>query len=238
MSIPNHVAIIMDGNGRWAQYNGIPRREGHKKGVKTLKNIVKHAAKSDINFLTVYAFSTENWKRPKTEVNFLMKLMKKTMRDETQELIDNGVKVNFLGRKDDLPSQLIKEIELVEEKSKNNTKLTLNIAFNYGGRAEIIDTVKKICTQSAKNEDQLNKISEHIFESNLYVPELPDVDLLIRTGGDKRISNFLLWQLAYAELYFTDKYWPDFTEKDLDEAIEDFKNRDRRFGGLKNDGDL
>ncbi len=228
----------MDGNGRWAQYNGIPRREGHKKGVQILKSIVKYTAKSEINHLTVYAFSTENWKRPKTEVNFLMQLMKKTLREETQELIDNGVKINFLGRKDNLPSQLIKEIELIEKKSEKNKNLTLNIAFNYGGRAEIIDTAKKIINKFSENAEMLNKIDENIFADNLYVPDLPDVDLLIRTGGDKRISNFLLWQIAHAELYFTDKYWPDFSEKDLKNAVEEFKNRERRFGGLKNDGDI
>lgn len=228
----------MDGNGRWAKYNGIPRREGHKKGVQTLKNIVKYTAEAEINYLTVYAFSTENWKRPKTEVNFLMQLIKKTLREEKQELIDNGVKVNFLGRKHDLPAQLIKEIKLIEQKSAKNKKLTLNIAFNYGGRAEIIDAAKNIINKFSKNTEMLNKIDENIFADNLYVPNLPDVDLLIRTGGNKRISNFLLWQIAYAELYFTDQYWPDFSEKDLEAAVEEFKTRERRFGGLKNDGDI
>lgn len=233
---PQHIAIIMDGNGRWAKKRNLARREGHKEGVKTLKKIVKYAADTDISSLTVYAFSTENWKRPKAEVDFLLALMKRTMRNEIKDLLDNGVQVNFLGRKENLSKNLIKEIEHIENKSKNNKRLILNIAFNYGGRAEIVDAAKKILSEFKSENFDIDELDENEFSSYLYKPEFKDIELLIRTGGDKRLSNFLLWQSAYAELYFTDKYWPDFDEAELDAAIEDFRSRERKFGAL-NDGD-
>jgi undecaprenyl diphosphate synthase len=233
---PQHIAIIMDGNGRWAQSRNLARREGHKEGVKTLKKIVKHAADQDISSLTVYAFSTENWKRPKAEVDFLLALMKRTMRREVKELLDNGVRVNFIGRKEGLSKNLIKEIEKIEKQSENNKRLTLNIAFNYGGRAEIVDAAKKIISEAKNNDFALDELDEDKFSSYLYNSQFKDIELLIRTGGDKRLSNFLLWQSAYAELYFTNTYWPDFDETELDAALEDFQNRERKFGGL-NDGD-
>lgn len=233
---PQHIAIIMDGNGRWAQNKNLARREGHKEGVKTLKKIVKYAADTDISSLTVYAFSTENWKRPKAEVDFLLALLKRTMRNEINELLDNGVRVNFLGRKENLSKKLIQEIEYIENKSKKNKRLTLNIAFNYGGRAEIVDATKKILLESKNGNIDIDELDEEKFSSYLYKSEYKDIELLIRTGGDKRLSNFLLWQSAYAELYFTDKYWPDFDEAELDAALEDFRNRERKFGAL-NDGD-
>jgi undecaprenyl diphosphate synthase len=233
---PQHIAIIMDGNGRWAKKRNLARREGHKEGVKTLKKIVKYAADTDISSLTVYAFSTENWKRPKAEVDFLLALMKRTMRNEIKDLLDNGVQVNFLGRKENLSKNLINEIEHIENKSKNNKRLILNIAFNYGGRAEIVDAAKKILSEFKSENFDIDELDEDEFSSYLYKPEFKDVELLIRTGGDKRLSNFLLWQSAYAELYFTDKYWPDFDEAELDAALEDFRNRERKFGAL-NDGD-
>lgn len=236
MHTPKNIAIIMDGNGRWANQRNKPRREGHKAGVKTLKKIVKAAADLKIESLTVYAFSTENWKRPKAEVDFLLTLMRKTIRDEIDELLENGVKINFVGRKDYLSDKFIQEIEHIEQKSAGNSNLILNIAFNYGGRAEILDAAKKIAG-AHKNEDlDLDNLTESDFANYLYENDLQEIELLIRTGGDLRLSNFLLWQSAYAELFFTEKYWPDFTEADLKEAINDFKNRDRRFGGL-NDGD-
>jgi undecaprenyl diphosphate synthase len=233
---PQHIAIIMDGNGRWAQNKNLARREGHKEGVKTLKKIVKYAADTDISSLTVYAFSTENWKRPKAEVDFLLALLKRTMRNEINELLDNGVRVNFLGRKENLSKKLIQEIEYIENKSKKHKRLTLNIAFNYGGRAEIVDATKKILLESKNGNIDIDELDEEKFSSYLYKSEYKDIELLIRTGGDKRLSNFLLWQSAYAELYFTDKYWPDFDEAELDAALEDFRNRERKFGAL-NDGD-
>ncbi len=233
---PQHVAIIMDGNGRWAQNRGLARHEGHKEGVKTLKKIVKYAVETDISSLTVYAFSTENWKRPKAEVDFLLALMKKTMRNEVKDLLDNGVRINFIGRKNGLSKNLIKEIEHIEIKSKKNKCLTLNIAFNYGGRAEIVDAAKKIFIESQNKGFNIDELDEDLFSSYLYSSDFQDIELLIRTGGDKRLSNFLLWQSAYAELYFTDKYWPDFDAAELDAALEDFRNRERKFGAL-NDGD-
>jgi len=236
MYLPKHVAIIMDGNGRWAKNRNLPRREGHKEGVKTLKKLVKYAADTEIHSLTVYAFSTENWKRPKSEVDFLLALMKRTMRNEVDELLDNGVRVNFIGRKGPLSKRLVKEIEHIEKKSQENEKLTLNIAFNYGGRAEIVDAAKKIAVEAKAEEFSADDLDEEKFSSYLYNPEFNEIELLIRTGGEKRLSNFLLWQAAYAELYFTDKYWPEFDEVDFEAAIEDFNKRDRRFGGL-NEGD-
>lgn len=236
MNTPKNIAIIMDGNGRWAQKQNKNRSAGHKEGVKTLKKIVKAAADLKVESLTVYAFSTENWKRPKAEVDFLLTLMRRTMRNEVEELLANGVKVNFIGRKDALSENLINEIDQIEKRSLENRKLTLNIAFNYGGRAEIIDSAKKIAEAYKNNEIKLEQLDENNFSNFLYNSQLQDVELLIRTGGDMRLSNFLLWQSAYAELYFTDKFWPDFEAEDLIKAIEEFKQRERRFGGL-NDGD-
>lgn len=237
MNDPKNIAVIMDGNGRWAQKRNKKRNAGHQEGVKTLKKIVKAAANLNIESLTVYAFSTENWKRPKTEVDFLLALMKRTMRNEVEELIDNGVKVNFIGRKKDLSENLISEIEYIENRSLKNKNLTLNIAFNYGGRAEIIDTAKNLAEAYKKGEISLEEFNENNFSNNLYNKELKNIELLIRTGGDMRLSNFLLWQSAYAELYFTDKFWPDFDRDDLMEAIAEFKRRERRFGGLNNGDD-
>jgi len=228
MDIPAHVAIIMDGNGRWAEDRGLIRQQGHKKGVDTLKNITISASEIGLKSLTVYAFSTENWNRPKKEVNFLMNLFKNTIRNEFDELKKNNVKVKIIGRRDSFAKNLLREIEHLEESTKNNDGLILNIAFNYGGRAEIVDAAKKII-----KKENINKINEEEFSKNLYLSDTPEVELLIRTGGEKRLSNFLLWELAYAELYFCDTYWPDFSEDDLKAAIEDFNQRERRFGSLK-----
>ncbi|CCU79263.1 Undecaprenyl pyrophosphate synthetase [Halanaerobium saccharolyticum subsp. saccharolyticum DSM 6643] len=236
MNSPKNIAIIMDGNGRWAQQRNKHRTSGHKEGVKTLKKIVKAAVNLNVASLTVYAFSTENWKRPKAEVDFLLTLMRQTMRNEVEELIEKGVKVKFIGRKDALSENLTDEIEYIEQSSTNNKKLTLNIAFNYGGRAEITDAAKRLAEAYKADKLSLDQFDENNFSDYLYNKELKEVELLIRTGGDMRLSNFLLWQSAYAELYFTDKFWPDFEEKDLIKAIEEFKQRERRFGGL-NDGD-
>ncbi len=233
MLIPKHVAIIMDGNGRWANSKGLPRREGHKEGVNTLKDIAKAAGEIGVGYLTVYAFSTENWKRPKMEVDFLFNLFKNTIRNEFKELKDNNLNINVIGRKKGLPEGLIEEIDRLEKNTDNEDGLVLNIAFNYGGRAEIVDTAKKIITKN-NNIDQLN---EKKFASNLYLGNIPEVELLIRTGGEKRLSNFLLWEIAYAELYFTDQYWPDFSKDDLKKAIKEFNQRERRFGSINEDGD-
>ena len=236
MNTPKNIAIIMDGNGRWAKKRNKSRSAGHKEGVKTLKKIVKAAANLKIESLTVYAFSTENWKRPKAEVNFLLTLMKRTIRNEIDELLENGVRIKFIGQKDMLSDNLVREFKYIEEKSAHNSNLILNIAFNYGGRAEITEAAKKIAADYKNDQIDLNEFDESDFSNYLYDSKLENVELLIRTGGDLRLSNFLLWQSAYAELYFTDKFWPDFAESDLKQAIKDFRNRERRFGGLK-DGD-
>lgn len=233
MTIPNHVAIIMDGNGRWAQQKGLPRRKGHKKGVSTLKKIAKAAGEMGINFLTVYAFSTENWKRPDKEVNFLLNLFENTIKNELDALKENNVHINVIGRKDTLPSNIVNQIKYLENKTAKEKDLILNIAFNYGGRAEIVDTAKKIM----KDEVEIEKLDEKMFSSYLYLNNIPDVELLIRTGGEQRLSNFLLWESAYAELYFTDVYWPDFSKENLQQAIDEFNQRNRKFGSLNEDGD-
>ena len=226
MNIPSHIAIIMDGNGRWAEKQNLSRTEGHRKGVENLKKIVKHVSQLNISYLTLYAFSTENWKRPGQEVDFLMKLFEQSLAQNGNELNENNVKVKIIGRKENLTSELIQEINNIENLTSSNSSLNLNIAFNYGGRAEIVDTVKKI---SKKNMD-MDSLTIEDFQNNLYVSR--EVDLLIRTGGDMRISNFLLWQVAYAEIFITDTFWPDFGTKDLNKAIESYKKRERRFGGL------
>lgn len=227
MKIPSHIAIIMDGNGRWAKKKGLQRADGHKQGVKTLKSIVTAAAEMDINSLTVYAFSTENWRRPEREVEFLFNLFARTLRKEGQELAENNVVIKIIGRRNELPEFILDEILNLEELTAENDGLQLNIAFNYGGRAEIIDTAKKLFEKYDQQE-----ITEDLFSRNLYIENHPEVELLIRTGGEKRLSNFLLWECAYSELYFSEKYWPEFGKRDLKLAIEDYGKRDRRFGGI------
>ncbi len=230
-NIPSHIAIIMDGNGRWAQQRNMPRTYGHKKGVETLKDIVEVFIKNKIPSLTVYAFSTENWKRPPKEVKYLMTLFRKTLENEAEELNKEDIKINIIGRRTNLDKKLLDKIDWVEELTKDNKRLELNIAFNYGGRAEIIDAVKNI-----KNEEDINldDIDEKMINDYLYNPNISNIEYIIRTGGEKRISNFLLWESAYAELYFTDKYWPDFTEEDLVKALDEFSKRKRKFGAIDN----
>ncbi|ACL69527.1 isoprenyl transferase [Halothermothrix orenii] len=236
MNIPSHVAIIMDGNGRWAQEKGLPRYAGHREGVKTLKKIIKKAGEMKIPCLTVYAFSTENWRRPRKEVDFLMKLFKETLKNESQELASKNVRVNIIGRRNGLSKSLINAIEYIEKITRDKNGMELNIAFNYGGRAEIVDSVKKV-VQDVNQGLALDELDENNFSKYLYNPRWPEVELLIRTGGEMRISNYMLWQLAYAELYFIDKCWPDFNGEDLEKAIKVFQQRDRRFGGLPEVGD-
>lgn len=225
--IPSHIAIIMDGNGRWAERRGLPRTLGHKEGAAALRKIITYAGEIGINYLTVYAFSTENWKRSKDEVDALMFLFKTYLKNEEKNIMKNNVRFLVSGRKDGVSPSLLKAIKNLEDKSRNNTGLTLNIAFNYGGRAEIIDAVNSILKSK---EDH---IDEEKFFKYLY-SDIPDPELLIRTSGEFRISNFLLWQIAYSEIYITDALWPDFDEKELDKAIESYNRRDRRFGGVKN----
>lgn len=217
----------MDGNGRWAEKRGLPRTLGHKEGANALRKIITYAGKIGVKYLTVYAFSTENWKRSKDEVDALMFLFKTYLKNEEKSIMKNNVRFLVSGRKDDVSPSLLEAIKKLEDKSKNNTGLTLNIAFNYGGRAEIVDAVNSILKSGIDN------LAEEDFSKYLY-NNIPDPELLVRTSGELRISNFLLWQIAYSEIYITDALWPDFDEKELDKAIESYNGRDRRFGGVKN----
>lgn len=224
--IPNHVAIIMDGNGRWAQKRGYPRNLGHRKGAQTLSKIVKYANKLNIKYLTVYAFSTENWKRPKEEVNYLMDLPVKFFKKYGNDFLEEGIRVKVIGHRAELSEELNNIIDEIEGKTKNNKGLTFVIALNYGGMDEIVDAINYLVANKIQ-------ITKEEFPKYLYTKDVPSVDLLIRTSGEVRISNFLLWQIAYSELYFTDILWPDFNQKAFDEALKSYERRDRRFGGIK-----
>lgn len=230
--IPEHVAIIMDGNGRWAKERNLPRTMGHKAGVETIRKVVKHADKIGIKYITLYAFSTENWKRPKDEVNSLMKLLVQYLRDEVNNLHENGVILRVLGDIDKLPKECQKQIEEAISLTKNNTGLVLNVAFNYGGRDEIIRAVQNIVSDAESGKIEKSAIDKDLFSSYMYTKDSPDPDLIIRPSGEQRISNFLLWQCAYSEFWYSNVNWPDFTEKHLDKAVYDYQNRDRRFGGV------
>lgn len=229
-NLPEHIAIIMDGNRRWAKENNLDTASGHKEGAENLKRIAKFANKIGIKYLTVYAFSTENWKRTKEEVGAIMKLLKFYILDFFKSY-DNNIKVRVIGRIDDLPKDIYSEIKKVEEKTKNNTGLVLNIAFNYGGRDEITTATKKIAEKVKNGELNIEDITEELISNNLYTAGQPDPDLLIRTSGEERISNFLTWQISYSEFVFTDKYWPAFSNQDLLETIAIYQKRTRRFGG-------
>ena len=228
--IPKHVAIIMDGNGRWAKDKGLPREFGHQNGVNSVKSIVQEAYKSGIEYLTLYAFSIENWDRPSDEVSSLMSLLVSTLRDEFDEIFDKDIKLNAVGEINSLPKEVVSELEFIINKTKNNRKMNLTLALSYGGKQEIFNAVKMISDKVKNNLIELNNFDDSIINSHLYTKNLPDVDLLIRTSGEQRISNFLLWQIAYAELYFTDVYWPDFSKDDFNLALENYKSRERRFG--------
>ncbi len=223
----NHIAIIMDGNGRWAKDKGMDRIFGHKEGAKSAKRVIEACSDLNINYLTLYAFSTENWNRPQSEVDSLMSLLSLMLKNEIKELERNNIVFNVVGRVEDLPKSVQNIISDVIDRTKHNTGLVLSLALSYGGRQEIIDAINKIIV-SKKSEI----INEEIVKNNLYCPEIPDPDLIIRTAGEHRLSNFLLWQSAYAELFVSKKNWPDFKKKDLMEALKDFENRDRTFGKL------
>jgi undecaprenyl diphosphate synthase len=225
-----HVAIIMDRNGEWARRRGLSRIMGHQEGVKSVRRIVTAASDLDVKVLSLFAFSTENWSRPKDEVNFLMKLLEEYITKEARDLVKNGIKLTVSGRTDRIPSSAKRALETVIAESANNQGMVLNIALDYGGRDEIVQAAKRFAKDIATSNLSADVLDEKIFSRYLYHPEFPDVDLLIRTGGELRISNFMLWQMAYAELYFTDVLWPDFTETDLKLALEDFAKRTRRFG--------
>jgi undecaprenyl diphosphate synthase len=227
MKAPSHIAIIMDGNRRWAKIKKLSVFEGHRKGIKIFEEIAKHCQKRGVKILTVFAFSTENWNRSKKEIDFLLKLFLKIFYEKNiKELQNRKVKLNVIGQTERFPKRLQRKIKEVEEITKNNKKFILNIALSYGGRADITESIKKILKKGISSE----KITEDLISKNLWTQGLPDPDLIIRTGGENRISNFLIWQSAYSELYFTNKYWPEFTEKDLDEALIDYSSRQRRFG--------
>lgn len=228
LNVPNHIAIIMDGNGRWAKNRNKPRVFGHKEGAATLRKTLEYCKKIGVHYLTVYAFSTENWKRSKEEVDALMFLFKTYIKSEREELIKNKIRFMVSGREEGVSRDLIEAIRDLEEATSKDYEVTLNIAFNYGGRAEITDAVNKMLKEG------ITEIREEEFSKYLY-NNIPDPDFLIRTSGEFRLSNFLLWQIAYTEIYVTDKYWPDFDEEEMDKAIESYSKRERRFGGRPDD---
>lgn len=233
MSIPKHVAIILDGNGRWAKKRGLPRNMGHIQGAKTVEDICEIAYNMGIQYLTVYAFSTENWARPKDEVDALMGLLRNYMKNCIKRASKNNMCVRVIGDKSRLAPDIIESIAQLEEATKDNTGLHFQIAINYGGRDEMIRAVKAVGEKVAKGELDASEITEETIAAHLDTAGLPDPDLLIRTCNEQRISNFLLWQLAYTELYFTPVPWPDFSKEELEKAVEAYQSRDRRFGGLK-----
>lgn len=228
--LPEHIAIIMDGNGRWAKKRGLLRVIGHENGTQSVRNIVEYVAEIGIPYLTLYAFSTENWNRPKLEVDTLMKLLVGSLKKELKTLMDNNIRLNTIGNIDRLPNSVRKELKTVIETTKNNNRLFLTLALNYGSREEIRNCIKEISFKVKNDLISPDDIDDDIINNHLYTQNLPDVDLLIRTSGELRISNFLLWQIAYSELYFTDTLWPDFTKEHLREAILNYQNRERRFG--------
>ena len=228
--LPKHIAIIMDGNGRWAKQQGKLRVFGHENGTKSVREITEACAELGIENLTLYAFSTENWKRPKLEVQTLMRLLITSLKNEIKTLQDNNIKLSTIGKTIDLPKKVQKELLEVIEQTKNNTRMTLTLALSYGSRDELLNTIKQISIKVKNNIISPEKIDESVINEHLYTRNLPDVDLLIRTSGEQRISNFLLWQIAYAELFFTDVLWPDFKKDHLYEAILCYQNRERRFG--------
>lgn len=231
-NVPEHVAIIMDGNGRWAKDRGLPRMAGHHSGMKAVKRITIAADRLGVKYLTLYAFSTENWKRPKAEVDFLMKLPQQFLEIELEELIANNVQVRMMGHKEDLPSFTISAVEEAIVKTANNTGLVLNFALNYGSRKEMLEAVKNIAADVQNGHLDIDDIDDKVMADRLLTSGLPDPDLLIRTSGELRLSNFMMWQLAYSELWFTDVYWPEFTEAHFQEAILEYQRRARRYGGL------
>lgn len=230
--LPRHVAIIMDGNGRWAKMKGNNRIYGHKNGVKAVKEAVEASGELGIEYLTLYAFSTENWNRPRMEVDALMKLLVSTIHSETQDLHKNNVRLMTIGNRDALPAKVRKELEDAIDKTKENTGLKLVLALSYSGRWELVDAAKKMIKQAAIKELTPDKLDEDLFAQYLNIPQMPDPEILIRTSGEHRISNFLLWQMAYTELFFIEKFWPDFRREDLYTVLFQYQNRERRFGKI------
>ena len=229
-NIPKHIAVIMDGNGRWAKKKGKNRLFGHQNGIKALKKLIEESARLNISYLTLFAFSTENWKRPKKEISTIMRLIVLVLKKELKTMMDNKIKLETIGDLEKLPENVKSNLIKTVNKTKNNNKLTLTVAINYGGKEDISNAFKLLLEKVKNNIISPKKIDELIINNHLYTRNLPDVDLLIRTSGEQRISNFLLWQIAYAELYFTDVYWPDFGKKDFYKALFNYQKRERRFG--------
>lgn len=227
LKVPKHVGIIMDGNGRWAIKNNRERNYGHKKGVEVAENVIEWSKEFGVDYLTLYTFSQENWKRPKEEIEFLFELIIRYFEENLNRIIENGVKISFLGKIDDLPKSLKDTCKEIQNISKNNTEFNLILALNYGGKQEIVDAVNKIIKEGKE------EITIEDMERNLYLPHLPNPDLIIRTGGEVRLSNFLLWESAYSELYFTKTLWPDFSYEEYLNALKDYSKRERRFGAIK-----
>lgn len=230
--LPSHIAVIMDGNGRWAKKRSLPRVAGHREGIKSVREIVEISAKLELKVLTLYAFSVENWKRPRTEVNTLMRLLREYLHKELKTLQKNNIRFNVIGRWRELNEAVVKDLEWGIRETAKNTGLLFNIALNYGGRTELVDTFRKIFMESNRNGRDPEGITEETISEHLYTGGQPDPDLLIRTSGEMRISNFLLWQIAYAEIWVTDVLWPDFRKQHLYEAIIDYQRRERRYGGI------
>tara|TARA_B100000427_G_C15507482_1_gene594660 strand:+ start:653 stop:1405 length:753 start_codon:yes stop_codon:yes gene_type:complete len=228
--IPNHIAIIMDGNGRWASDRSLPRIAGHREGINSVREITRSCGEIGVNYLTLYTFSTENWKRPPSEVRALMTLLLKTINIEIKELHKNNVQFTIIGELESLPKSTVQGLKNGVELTSKNTGLTLCLALNYGSRKEILKAVKSISTKIQKRQISLDQVDEDLFSNELYTKNIPDPDLMIRTSGEYRLSNFLLWQSAYTEIYMTNAYWPNFREEQLLESINDFQNRERRFG--------
>ena len=228
--IPKHLAIIMDGNGRWAESKGKNRIHGHSHGVKAVREVVEEAVQLKVEYLTLYAFSTENWSRPKEEIGVLMKLLVNTLRSEFEKLLQNRIKLNVIGNISQLPEVVQNELEYVMKQTQNNREMTLTLALSYGGREELANVLKQLVIKVKNNIISAENINQSIINEHLYTQNLPDVDLLIRTSGEKRISNFMLWQIAYAELYFSKVLWPDFTKDHLHDALVSYQKRERRFG--------
>ena len=229
-NIPNHIAIIMDGNGRWAKSRGKNRLFGHRNGVKAVKKTVEESTRLGVKYLTLYAFSTENWKRPQKEINTLMSLLVSSLKKELNQILENDIRLNSIGNLSKLPLSVQKELNQTIEKTKKNSRMTLTLALNYGGKEELTHAFKEIASKVKNNIISPENVDETIINKHLYTQNLPDVDLLIRTSGEQRISNFLLWKIAYAELYFLDILWPEFNETHLHLAIDNYQNRERRFG--------
>jgi len=230
LKIPTHIAIIMDGNARWAKAKNLPLALGHKSGSENVRKIAESCIEIGVKNLTIYAFSSENWDRPQDEVSYLMKLLDEYLEKETKPLIEKDVKIIISGNLEKLPTSTKEKIAAIQNQTKNHQALTLNVAFSYGSRQEIVDAAKKIALDVSQGKISVDEINAEIFSQNLYNPKIPDPDLLIRTAGDLRLSNFLLWQLAYAEFYFTKTYWPDFNKSELMRAISEFNKRERRYG--------